>query len=73
MKQNQTSDFQRWTTVIQRRSSTLKQRCAKLYHKCFNEASMLLKLDRNQLAYYGLLNRLITFILLNEKMFFAIY
>ena len=47
MKQNPTSDFQRWTTLIQRQCPTFKQRSnnvdTTLSRRCFNVISTLVK------------------------------
>ena len=61
MKQNPTSDFQRWTTLIQRQCPTLKQRWnnvettlhnvgTMLIQRCFHLASTLVKIILNPIG-----------------------
>ena len=47
MKQNPTSDFQRCTTMIQRRSLTLKQRRKNVVQRCYNVLSTLFQRNLN--------------------------
>ena len=98
MKQNPTSDFQLWTTLIQHRCPTLKQRWINVAQCRYNRFSTLHNVvstlmwnylnvfsmwPQNQLKIYwrpvkvkkkyGFTVRFISFILLNEKIFFTVY
>ena len=49
MKQNPMSDFQHWTTLIQRRSPTLKQRQNNIVQRCYSVVSTLFQSSLNVL------------------------
>ena len=81
MKQNPTSDFQRYTTLVQRQCPTLKQCQNNVAQRCFNVDTTFHSsvdvsesyIESNWVSDYGFANRLIVFILLNEERFFTIY
>ena len=79
MKQNPTSDFQRCITLIQPQYPTLNQHQNNVVQRRYNVVSTLFKRSLNARENYiesnrtsddyGFINRLIIFILLNDKIF----